>query len=159
MRSVRILAAVGCASLAACSSVASHVFTAPTVTLRDVQLRGLGFTGGALDVFLAIRNPNPYGLTATRAAYTVFVGDSTPVGSGITQDTIHVGGHDSTVVRLPLDVRWAGIGAAGIQAITGGIVSYRVTGSVDAATPFGTHTVPLDVRGRVRRDGTPIKPE
>jgi LEA14-like dessication related protein len=151
-------AAVAALTLAigACASVGKHVFTPPVVTFRGAAVRGIGFTGSSLDIYLGVQNPNPYGLKAVGAEYHVFVHDSVEVGSGATQDTVAVGGHDSTIVKLPLDVRWAGLGSAGVQALMSGIVDYRITGDVVAATPFGRHTVPLNVRGRVRSDGTAV---
>lgn len=140
----------------ACSSIGKHVFTAPVVTFRGANVRGVGFTGTALDIYLGVQNPNSYGLKAVGAEYHVFVRDSVEVGSGAMQDTIAVGGHDSTIVKLPLDVRWAGLGSAGVQALMSGLVDYRITGDVIAVTPFGRHTFPLNVRGRVRSDGTPV---
>lgn len=144
-------------AVAACASVGKHVFTPPVVTFRGADVRGIGFTGSALDIYLGVQNPNPYGLKAVGAEYHVFVRDSVEVGSGAMQDTVTVGGHDSTVVKLPLDVRWAGLSSAGLQALMSGLVDYRITGNVVASTPFGNHTVPLNVHGRVRRDGTPVK--
>jgi len=140
-----------------CASVGRHVFTPPVVTFRGAAVRGIGFTGSALDIYLGVQNPNSYGLKAVGAEYHVFVRDSVEVGSGAMQDTVSVGGHDSTIVKLPLDVRWAGLSSAGLQALMSGLVDYRITGNVIAATPFGKHTVPLNVRGRVRSDGTPVK--
>lgn len=143
-------------TLTACASVGRHVFTPPVVTFRGANVRGIGFAGSALDIYLGVQNPNPYGLKAVGAEYHVFVRDSVEVGSGAMQDTVAVGGHDSTIVKLPLDVRWAGLSSAGLQALMSGLVDYRITGSVIAATPFGKHTVPLNVRGRVRSNGTPV---
>jgi len=149
-----ILATV--ATSATCASVGRHVFTPPVVTFRGANVRGIGFTGSALDIYLGVQNPNAYGLKAVGAEYHVFVRDSVEVGSGAMQDTVSVGGHDSTIVKLPLDVRWAGLSSAGLQALMSGLVDYRITGNVVAVTPFGRHTVPLDVRGRVRSNGTPV---
>jgi LEA14-like dessication related protein len=143
-------------ALGACSSIGKHVFTPPVVTFRGASVRGIGFTGSALDLYLGVQNPNPYGLKAVGADYHVFVRDSVEVGSGAMRDTVTVGGHDSTIVKLPLDVRWAGLGSAGLQALMSGLVEYHITGDVVASTPFGNHTIPLNVRGRVRSDGTPV---
>jgi len=148
--------ATGAALLSACGTVSKHVFTPPVVTFRGASVRGIGFTGSALDIYLGVQNPNPYGLKAVGAEYHVFVRDSVEVGSGAMQDTVTVGGHDSTIVKLPLDVRWAGLGSAGIQALMSGLVDYHITGDVVASTPFGNHTIPLNVRGRVKSDGTPV---
>lgn len=152
-RSLALAIAVTCS---ACASIGKHVFTPPVVTFRGADVRGIGFTGSALDIYLGVQNPNSYGLKAVGAEYHVFVRDSVEVGSGAMQDTVSVGGHDSTIVKLPLDVRWAGLSSAGLQALMSGLVDYRITGNVIAATPFGRHTVPLNVRGRVRSNGTPV---
>lgn len=138
------------ALLGGCREAARSLFTAPIVTLRDVRVRSVGFTGTSLDVFLGIRNPNPYALTATGATYRLLVDDTTEIGHGTATDTATARAHDSTVVRLPLDVQWNELGAAGAEAITAGSVSYRVIGTVTVATPFGGHAIPIDARGRAR---------
>src|SRR4030095_15023960 len=51
---------------AACSTLGKAGFEQPVVNLKDVKIRGLGLTGGNLDVQLSIYNPNQYRLDATR---------------------------------------------------------------------------------------------
>ena len=140
--------AASAASTAACRGVVDRVFTPPDVAFRGVALRGLGPAGGSVDVILRIHNPNRYALTATRVSYRLLVADSVEVGRGTSTDTLRVGARDSAAVRLPLDVNWRGLRAAGRQAVRGGAVDYRVVGEVVAATPLGGHTFPLDARGR-----------
>ena len=143
-----LVAAALALSAAACRAAVDRVFTPPDVAFRGVAVRGLGPAGGSVDVVLRIHNPNPYALTATRVSYRLLVADSVEVGRGASSDTLRVGARDSASVRLPLDVNWRGLRAAGRQAVRGGADDYRVVGEVVAATPLGGHTFPLDARGR-----------
>ncbi|HEV2642890.1 MAG TPA: LEA type 2 family protein [Candidatus Elarobacter sp.] len=151
---IRRMAYVAGAALATlsvgCRDAARNLFKTPVVSLRDVRVRSVGFTGTSLDVYLGIQNSNPYSLEATGANYRLLAGDSIEVGRGTTSDTASVAAHDSTVVHLPIDVQWQGLGAAGMQALVAGSVDYRVTGTITLATPVGGYALPVDARGHVK---------
>ena len=131
-----------------CRAAAERVFTPPAVALRGVELTGIGATGAALTVTLALANPNPYPLAATRASYRLLAGDSTEVGQGSAAAPLRVAARDSATVQLPLVVSWAALGRAGRGALRAGAVDYRVIGEVVADTPVGDRSVPIDARGR-----------
>lgn len=135
-------------TVAACSALGRAAFQNPVVNLRDVRLLGLGTQGGNLEVQLGVYNPNQFRLDATRLTYRVFVGDSVSVGSGAidTQTTVQAG--DSTIVRVPIAFTYAGIGAAAMQLMRTGSVTYRVGGDVTVGSPVGNFTVPYSTTGQ-----------
>jgi hypothetical protein len=137
-----------------CSAAAKHLFTAPTVAFRGVSLEGITPLGGRVRVNLLVRNPNPYSLSTTGMTYELFVQDTVGVARG--EDTVHrsVGGHDSLLVALPLDVSLRGILAAGNAVVGYGMVPYRLVGTVTADTPIGARRIPFDQKGEF----APVKP-
>jgi LEA14-like dessication related protein len=144
------LTAVAVASLAtttACASLGRRVFKEPVVTFREMRINGLGLTGGSLDVVLSVYNPNNYRLDATRLTYNLMV-DSIAFGNGAIDQQFAVQSGDSTLVRLPINFTYAGIGTAGRQLLNTGAVNYRVTGDVTVGTPLGNFTRPFDRAGR-----------
>jgi LEA14-like dessication related protein len=139
---VAALAAVGCASLA------RQVFQNPIVNLRDVNVRGLGISGGQLDVVLSVYNPNNYRLDATRLTYRLLVGDSVNLANGDIQTQTTVQAGDSTVVTVPVSFTYSGLGAAARQLFSTGSVNYRVAGDVTVGSVAGNFTVPYSATGR-----------
>ena len=135
-------------TMVGCSALGRAAFQNPVVNLRDVRLLGLGTQGGNLEVQLGVYNPNNYRLDATRLTYRVFVGDSVSVGSGAidTQTTVQAG--DSTIVRVPIAFTYAGVGAAAMQLMRTGSVTYRVGGDVTVGSPVGNFTVPYSATGQ-----------
>jgi hypothetical protein len=130
-----------------CGSAVKHLFTAPTVAFRGVALQSITPLGGRVLVNLLVRNPNPYSLSTSAMTYELFVRDTVGVARGV--DTLHrtVGGHDSLLVALPLDVSLRGILAAGNAVVGYGMVPYRLVGTVTADTPIGARTIPFDQKG------------
>ena len=137
-----VLAIAGCASLGALGG-----FKEPVVTFKDLRVRGLGLTGGSLDAYLNVYNPNGFRLDATRLSYKVLVGEN-QLGNGILDSRFNVQEKDSTTIRIPVDFTYSGIGAAARQMMQGGSVPYTVTGDVTVATPLGNFTVPYSGTGR-----------
>src|SRR5919206_3377691 len=110
--SLPLLGAALIAGVLACASAAKHLFTSPTVAFRGVALESISPFGGRVRVNLLVRNPNPYSLSTSAMTYELFVRDTIAVARGV--DTLHrtVGGHDSLIVALPLDVSLRGLALA-----------------------------------------------
>jgi LEA14-like dessication related protein len=149
---MRKLALVGLAALAAvgaygCASLGRNAFAQPVVTLRDVKLQGVGLTGGSFDVVLSVYNPNGFRLDASQLNYNLFV-DTLRFANGTLNQQFTVQEKDSTIVRVPVNFSYAGVGEAGRQLLNTGSVNYRVAGDVTVATPVGNFKVPYDRTGR-----------
>jgi LEA14-like dessication related protein len=138
---------------AGCASIGSRVFSEPVVTLNDVRLRGLGVTGGSMDVVLNVYNPNEFALDATQLRYQVQV-DSLPFADGLLDSRFTVQSNDSSAVTIPVNFSYAGIGQAARQAIQTGVVNYRVFGDIRVGTPIGSFSVPYDRTGRFTTFGS-----
>jgi LEA14-like dessication related protein len=148
MRKVAIVAAaIAIASGVGCKAVGKQMLREPVVTLKDVKLVGLGVTGGTLDVYLNVFNPNEFRLDGSRLTYQVFA-DSAAVGGGTLDQQFTVQNGDSTTIRLPLTFTYSGLGAAARQIQNQGSVNYRVKGEIEVATPIGRFTRPYDQSGR-----------
>jgi LEA14-like dessication related protein len=148
MRKVAIrAAAIAIASGVGCASIGKQMLKEPVVTLKDVKLVGFGLTGGTLDVYLNVYNPNEFRLDGSRLTYQVFA-DSTAVGGGTLDQQFTVQEGDSMTIKLPLTFTYAGLGAAARQMQNQGSVNYRVKGEIEVATPIGRFTRPYDQNGR-----------
>lgn len=146
MRKLAIVAAA--LTVAACSALGRAAFQNPVVNLRDVRVLGLGASGGQLEVHLGVYNPNNYRLDATRLTYRAFVGDSVGLANGTldTRTTVQAG--DSTIVKIPVSFTYSGLGAAGMQLLRTGSVTYRIAGDVTVGSPVGNFTVPYNTTGQ-----------
>ncbi len=147
MRRKILVAALAAATLGGCATLGMGSFKEPLVQFSDVRIRGLGLTGGALDIVLSVYNPNGFNLDATRLTYRLMVEDK-ELGSGVLDHAFRVKSKDSTFVTIPMDFTYAGLGAAGRQLLSSGSINYRVIGDVTVDTPLGNFTRPYDQRGR-----------
>jgi LEA14-like dessication related protein len=137
-----------------CSSLGRAAFQSPIVHLRDVRVRGIGLTGGSLDVLLNVYNPNHYRLDATRLTYRVaLAGDSITLASGALDSRFTVQDNDSTTVTIPVTFSYAGANAAGRSILNTGAVDYHVMGDVTVGSPVGSFTVPYSSTGRFTTTG------
>ena len=130
-----------------CATLGRAAFKEPIVNFQDARITGLGITGGSLEVKLSVYNPNGFRLDGTRLTYNVLV-DSVKFGDGALTQQFTVQEKDSTIVTLPLQFTFAGIGSAARQLLNTGSVNYRVTGDVTVGTPLGSFTRPYDQTGR-----------
>ena len=146
---MRKLLLIGAAvAVAGCATLARQVFQNPIVNLRDVNVRGIGVSGGQLDVILSVYNPNSYRLDATKFTYRLFVGDTVGLANGEIQTQTSVQAGDSTLVTVPVSFTYSGLGAAARQLFSTGSVNYRVAGDVTVGSVAGNFTVPFSATGR-----------
>jgi LEA14-like dessication related protein len=135
-------------AIAGCASLGLGGFKQPIVNFKDLKVRGLGLTGGSIDAYLNVYNPNGFNLDATRLTYKVTVGDNAELGTGALDSRFTVQNNDSTTIRIPIDFTYAGIGAAARQIMQSGSVPYNVAGDITVGTPLGNFTVPYSGTGR-----------
>jgi LEA14-like dessication related protein len=153
-RNIVIAAVSTVAAGAGCSALGKAAFQNPVVHLRNVAVRGIGLTGGTLDVQLSVYNPNHYRLDATRLNYKVnLAGDQVTIASGSLDSRFTVQDDDSTTVTIPVAFTYSGIGAAGRSLLNTGAVDYHVLGDVTVGTPLGNYTVPYSTTGRFTTTG------
>jgi len=131
------------ASVGACATLGRAVFEEPVVNFRGLRVNGLGLTGGTLDVELSVFNPNGYNLESTSFTYNLLM-DTVRVADGLIENRQTFRSGDSTVVSIPVNFTYAGLGRAGAELIRSGTVNYRVLGNVTVATPVGNFSLPYD---------------
>jgi len=148
MRKAKFVGVVGALIAAAgCATLGRATFKEPIVHFQDARITGLGLNGGSLEVKLSVYNPNSFRLDGTRLTYKLMV-DSVTFGTGAIEDRFSVQEKDSTIVTLPLQFTYLGVGEAGRQLMNTGSVNYRVLGDVTVGTPLGNFTRPYDQTGR-----------
>lgn len=148
-----LTAAFAALALAGCASLGLGGFKEPLVHFNDAKIRGLGLTGGSVDVVLSVYNPNGFNLNASRLTYRLMVEDK-ELGQGQLRDAFRVNDRDSAFVTIPVNFTYAGLGAAGRQLLQQGSVNYRVLGDFTVDTPIGSFTRPYDQTGRFSSFGS-----
>jgi len=90
---------------------------------------------------------------AAQARVTAKSGDSIKVADGELNNTFTVQQNDSSIVTIPVNFTYAGLGAAGRSLLNTGAVNYHVQGGVTVGSPIGSVTVPYSTRGRFTTTG------
>ena len=136
------------AVVAACSFLGKQAFKQPVVKLQTVQLVGVGITGGSLNVALSVYNPNHYRLDATRMTYEVLLNaDSLTLATGALDNRFTVESDDSSIVKIPVNFTYSGVGSAARSLLNTGVVTYHVRGNITVGTTVGEFNVPFsDIR-------------
>lgn len=143
LRTIGLAMAVG-----ACGpGFSQSAFREPGIDLERVIVRGVGLTGGNLDLVVGVSNPNRFDLRGTRleAGFDV---EGSHVGTVTYDDDYVVPKGDSTIVTLPLRFQWKGVSSAFRSALEYGDIPYTMKGQATLETPVGKQVVPFTLRGR-----------
>ena len=92
-----------------CSGIPDN-FREPDVRLDHVVVRGVGLSGGTLDLVVQVANPNNFSLQATKLEVGVDV-ESSHLGDITYDDDFSVSENGQTTLTLPLRFGWSGVGS------------------------------------------------
>jgi LEA14-like dessication related protein len=137
---------LGTLLLAGCAGLPGY-FQQPDVNLQRVTVRGVGLTGGTLDLIVGVFNPNKFDLQGTRLQLGLDVEDS-HVGDLVYDHAFQAQQGDTTVLTLPLGFTWNGLAGAARTALGTGELPYTLKGQLTVATPIGEQKVPFTHTGR-----------
>lgn len=140
-------------ALAPCLLILATIWTAaciPTIKRPEVQLVGvrlgsLGLQGGLLYVQVGVDNPNDFALQASGFTYKIELREPgeqgeawTSLADGVFKNEVQVAARDSTVVEIPVEFRYSGVGTALRSILDTGTFNYRITGKVSVEKPIRT---------------------
>ena len=136
-------------------------FRQPTIELENVQMAGLGLSGGTVLVNLRIENPNAIGFRADNLQYELFLRNSSAQGDsawtrfaqGTYTERFEVGARDTETVQIPVAFTFAQLGSAGQQLLRQGSFQYRAVGNVNVHTALGGRQVPFRKTGTFTLSG------
>jgi LEA14-like dessication related protein len=130
-----------------CSGIPGN-FREPDVRLDQVVVRGLGLSGGTLDLVVRVANPNNFSLQATRLEVGVDV-EGSYLGEITYDDDFTVAENGQTTLTLPLRFGWSGVGSAVRAALGYGDLPYKMKGQATLRLPAGLrHVVSFTHEGR-----------
>lgn len=131
-------------------------FKDPDLQLNRVVVRGIGLTGGTLDLVMDVHNPNNFQLQGTKLQVGFDV-QGAHVGDIQYEDRFGVPSGETTTLTLPVTFQWSGVGSAVRSALEYGDVPYTLKGQATLETPWGRRVVPFTREGRApltRSSGT-----
>ena len=131
-------AARGCAGL-------PGNFKDPDLRLQRVIVRGVGLTGGTMDLIVGVYNPNSFDLHGTRLQVGFDV-EGSHVGDVEYDDDFQVQKGDTTALTLPVRFNWNGLAGAVRTALGYGDLPYTLKGQLTVETPFGDAQDPVHPR-------------
>ena len=134
--------------LAGCAALNMTKFQEPTIELQTIVVRGVGLTGGTLDLQLEVTNPNSVDIKGTKLELGLDV-EGTHFGDVVLNDAFNLPKGQPTIVTVPMTFNWAGVGAAARSALGYGTVKYAMKGTASLQTPWGVEKVPFSHDGSV----------
>ena len=141
----RVLMACVVVALAGCKTLGSALdFTEPDVQLKEVQVTGIGLSGGTLNLQLDVFNPNDFRLRSTRLQLGIDL-ENVHFGDALLETPLELPSQQHTLVTVPVRFEWAGVGAGARGLLTRQAIRFGLTGTAFLGTPLGDRQV--QVRG------------
>jgi LEA14-like dessication related protein len=132
----------------ACATLRGLTFQEPDVSLQEIDITGLGLTGGTFDLVLDVWNPNNYRLRSTRLEVGIDL-EGTHFGDALLDRPLDLSPTNHSRVVVPVRFDWAGLGAGAKALLTRRAVGYAITGRVLLDTPLGDKAVGVTGKGDV----------
>src|SRR6266568_698546 len=133
---------------ASCATLGRLSFREPDLQLQEIDITGIGLTGGTFDLAFDVYNPNDYRIRSTRLEVGIDL-EGTHFGDALLERPLDLSPTNHSRVVVPVRFEWAGVGAGAKALLTRQALGYGVTGRVLLDTPLGDKTVTLRGKGNV----------
>src|SRR6266508_6787368 len=125
-RTLALLAGV----VTACATLRNALnFESPQIELQEINITGLGLSGGTLDLVFDVYNPNQYRLRSTRLEVDLELAGR-DFGQALIDKPLDLSPENHSRVVMPVRFSWAGVGAATRALLQSQQLPYDVTGAV-----------------------------
>jgi LEA14-like dessication related protein len=145
----RVLIVCVAFALAACQTLGSALqFSEPDLQLKEVQLTGIGLSGGTLNLQLDVFNPNDFRLRSTRLELGIDL-ENVHFGDALLETPLELPSQQHTLVSVPVRFEWAGVGAGARGLLTRQAIHFGLSGTAFLGTPLGDRRVQVKGSGDV----------
>lgn len=142
-------ALIAAAALSGCATIRSALsFAEPQIALQEINITGLGLSGGTMDLVFDVYNPNTYRLRSTRLEVGLDL-ENVHFGDALIDKPLDLSPENHSRVVVPVRFEWAGVGAGARALLSRQAIAYGVTGAFLLDTPLGERRVGLGVTGNV----------
>jgi len=148
MKGTRLGSILLVGAIGACALLGGAQFQEPHVELAGVAVTGLGMSGGSLKVELDVYNPNGYDIRGDRLTAELYLED-THFGELSHGSVFELRAEKHTLLEIPMQFTWEGVGAAARGLLARGSVSYRLEGRLMIDAPGGDKRVTVGNSGVV----------
>ena len=136
-------------TLSSCATLRNALtFENPQIELQEINVTGLGLSGGTLDLVFDVYNPNDYRLRSTRLEVGLELA-GTDFGNALIDKPLDLSPVNHSRVVMPVRFAWTGVGAAARSLLESQELPYGITGAVLLDTPIGEKRVELKSKGNV----------
>lgn len=136
-----------CAFSILLTSCVSWFMEKPSFVLRGVTISPRSLTEMKLLIGLDVRNPNRFDLTLKSFECTVYL-ETDEIGKGRLEKEILIPSSSTTRIEVPIDVEFKDLGASLKAIFTTGNLPYRIAGTADIGTAFGSLNYSFSEEGK-----------
>ena len=120
----------------------------PSFVLRGVILSPRSFTEMNLLIGLDVQNPNRFDLTLKSFECTLYLKNE-ETGKGRLENELLIPSSSTTRIQVPIDVKFKDLGGNLKAILTGGDLPYKIEGTADVRTAFGSLHFPFSREGPI----------
>ena len=130
------------------TSCLSWFLEKPSIIVREITLSPRSLMEINLLLGIEVQNPNRFDLTLTSFEYTVYLNNE-ETGSGRLEKEVLVPASSTTHVQIPVAATFKNLGGSLKTIITGDDLPYKIEGTADIKTSFGSLSFPFSKEGRI----------
>ncbi len=134
-------------ALAACSKPQP-----PKLVPKAAQVIAIDPQGISLELTVEMTNPNSFTLGVQSVTGHVVLGDGSDLGEVRVAQAISLPPNVPTLVKVPMNIRWAGVAGLAANAMSGKDVPFTVSGSVGVGSEKLNVDVPYSMAGTITQD-------
>lgn len=133
-------------SLVVLLSGCTALVSAPVVTVRDLNVVSLNPAGAGMELWLKVRNPNPFDVKLQGYSYDLKV-MALPLANGEEREVVNFPAGEETEFRIPIRITFADLLEILKRKPDPEKIPYQLSTGLDLATPVGPMTVPVNRTG------------
>ena len=118
----------------------------PKISLKNIQVKKLSFSGIDLGVVVNINNPNILGFTLQEFDYNLTLAGK-KVAAGQNKNAVIIPQKGVGTLNIPMKLNFSSLGSVITKAIRQGEIGYVLEGNAALKTDFGQGRLPFNTKG------------